>query len=120
MDMHVFDPVISQVLTNLIQLAAMLVFAGLATLWKTVRHYLKAHLSAKQIQVLQFLGQEAYSLIESQYKTLGGAAKLDKALLYVEEQAKIHKIPFQADAARAAIEQGWMTMEGQYKKRVSN
>lgn len=114
---NAMEPIVTQLLTNLIQLGAVLLFTALAAVWKTLHAYLVTHLSSKQMELLQLLGNQAYALIEAEYKQLGGSDKLDKGLAYIQQEAAHKGIPFNADAARGALEHAWMTAEGQFKKQ---
>jgi hypothetical protein len=116
---NALEPVLTQVLTNLIELCAILLFAALGAIWRTLYRYLVTHLTAKQIGILELLSNQAYALVEADFKSLSGSQKMEEALQYIQTEAQKRNIPFRADAARAAIEHAWMQFEGQYKKQAA-
>lgn len=112
-------PYISEGLTILIQIAVLALFYGLYLLRDRVKQYISAHLDAKQAEMVSLLGKEAYAFAETVYSELQGPDKLSHALDYFEQQAKSRGIPFDATAARAAIEKAWLEVEGAAKKSAS-
>jgi|GEM_PF-4777066 len=111
------DPILSQVLTNVIQLGAVLLFSALGFLWKTLQQYLKSHLTAKQMEILQSIGNQAYALTEAEYRQLKGPEKLQQAMNYLQQEATSRGIPFNQDSARAAIEHAWLNFSGQFQSQ---
>lgn len=113
---ELLTPYISEGLTILVQIAALAVFYGLAILKRKTEAYIAAHTDAKQAELLHLLAREAYAFAETAYRDLAGHEKLSHALDYLEQQAKAKGIPFDADAAKTAIEKAWLETEGIRKR----
>lgn len=114
--MELLQPYLTQGLTIVIQIAALIVFYGLYLARQKFVEYLNAHLDAKQRELLHLLAREAYAFAETSYRELKGHEKLAHALDYLETQAKARGIPFEAEQAKAAIEQAWLEIEGLPKR----
>lgn len=109
-------PYLSQGLSIILQIAALVLFYGLVMLKKKVEEYFSAHLNAKQLELLHTIGREAYAFAETTYRELNGAEKMSAALDYFERRAREKGIPFDAAQAKQAIEQAWLEVEGAQKK----
>lgn len=113
---ELLDPYLSQGLTILVQVAALAFFYGLILLRKKVMEVLSAHLNAKQQEILVLLAREAYAFAETAYSQLKGHEKLKQALDYLEAQARLKGIPFDAAQAKIAIEKARLEIEGMPKR----
>ncbi|GAX88777.1 phage holin, LLH family [Effusibacillus lacus] len=77
---------------------------------------LSTHLNARQQEMLELLAREAYAFAETAYTQLKGHEKLSHALDYLEAQARLKGIPFDAARAKIAIEKAWLEIEGMPKR----
>lgn len=110
------SPYVQQGLTVVIQIAALAAIYGLAILRRKIEVYMQANLDVKQTELLHLLGKEAFAFAETAYKELQGPDKLSAALDYLQKQAKAKGIPFDPEAARAAVEKAWVEVQGTKKQ----
>ncbi len=104
MTIDTFQPIIDQVVGVLAIFIAGLVATALVELRKHVLAYIAAHTTEKNRKILYQFAGEAYAFIAQKYKLLGGPAKLQYAVKYVQDVLAKKRINITDDEIKAAIE----------------
>ncbi len=73
-----------------------------------VRPWIKARVSAAQLEVAQELAGAAYALGETAYGALDGGEKMEQALVWMAARLKERGIVMGADEVRALVEDVWL------------
>jgi len=92
------------VLLNLLYLGSL---GAIGYLAPRLRAFLNAHTTAEERAVIAELATVAISLIEQEFPTLDGPAKLQAAIKFVDDQLTRLHIPISAEEVEAAIERAY-------------
>ena len=84
-----------------------LLYAGAVAALGFVLKYLQTHTNSKTLQTLAGLASSAVPFIERAYGELGGAAKMAKAVAFVNAELTRLHIPLSAADIEAAIERAY-------------
>lgn len=96
-----------EALLLLLQLAALAALALLQQ-WKAKAVEYYAHRTTKQQREwLALVGNEAFHYAEQVFLTYDGPAKLNEAVKYVLDRAKMHNLQVTYPEVRAVIEKAW-------------
>lgn len=106
--MELIQPYIDAVVTALIGLLAALLVAGITSVRKKVEAWLEARTTDQQREALHKIAQEAYALVEAQFKGSGAERKLEEAKGYLLQRLNALGISLTDEEIRAAIEKAWL------------
>lgn len=95
-----------------LHVAAVLGLTAAIFIWRKLYELLTTHLTKSQLQILSALGKEGYVLAETAYRSVDGPTKLQGAMAYVTERARLRGISVTEASVRAAVELAWMEAEG--------
>lgn len=105
--MVIFDlisPYITDIVQSLIGLVAIIIIALLAELRNRVLKWIDTRNNANQRELLHYIANEAFALVEQTMKNETSQTKLNKAIEYASARLKQYGINVTVDEVRAAIE----------------
>ncbi|MFC5528461.1 phage holin, LLH family [Cohnella yongneupensis] len=98
------EPYIGTIVEALVGLLVTYILAVIASLNGRLKEWLKTRTSAQQREVLHRIAAEGFALAESLFKGSSGPKKLNKAMLYVLDEATKRGLVISQDSIRAAVE----------------
>lgn len=102
---------VSQIIAGIVALIATFILVEFRIFVGKANTYFAKRISAKDMEMLDAIGKQAYAFAENAYTGAGGDEKLKQAIVYFQNKADEKGMPFSVEDAVAAIKKAWLIIE---------